>query len=300
MIQSMTGFASQTLIVEQSNGQNPIHLTINIKSLNSRFFEINCKIPSQLTSLEVDIIKQLKNSLYRGQIYVTIHLHNPNSLIAEISADTQTVTSYINAIKAIQASSNLPGELRIEQIIRLPNVFNLKENELDEQTKQQILGAINQLELDLLAARNQEGLILEQDLRARTNNMQTLIQEVIGKAAQNITIKKADMIAKVEQFAKDIQDESLLENQKAYMHNALDKLDVHEEITRFCGHLKKLNEILNSQTHEKGKTLDFTLQECNREINTIAAKASCLEINTIAIEVKIEIEKMRQQVQNII
>lgn len=296
----MTGFASQTLIVEQSNGQNPIHLTINIKSLNSRFFEINCKIPSQLTSLEVDIIKQLKNSLYRGQIYLTIHLHNPNSLIAEISADTQTVASYINAIKAIQKSCHLEGELRIEQIIRLPNVFNLKEHELDDLTKKQILDAMAQLEQDLLAARNQEGLILEQDLRARTNNMQKLITEVIEKASQNIITKKTDMIAKIEQFAKEIQDEALLESQKAYMHNALDKLDVHEEITRFCGHLKKLNETLNSATHEKGKTLDFTLQECNREINTIAAKASCLEINTIAIEVKIEIEKMRQQVQNII
>lgn len=300
MIQSMTGFASQTLIVDQRNGQNPIHLTIYLKSLNSRFFEINCKIPSQLTSLEVDIIKQLKKSLYRGQIYVTIHLHNPNSLIAEISADTQTVTSYINAIQAIQKTCDLPGDLRIEQIIRLPHVFNLKENELDEDTKAQIMQAVLSLETELINARNQEGLVLETDLRARIASMHKLIQNVISQSAKNISLKKADMIAKVEQFAKEIKDETLLENQKAYMHNALDKLDVHEEITRFCGHLKKLTSILDSNEMEKGKTLDFTLQECNREINTIAAKASCLEINTTAIEVKIEIEKMRQQVQNII
>lgn len=300
MIQSMTGFSSQTLIVEQNNGQNPIHLTIYLKSLNSRFFEINCKIPSQLTSLEVDIIKQLKASLHRGQIYVTIHLHNPNSLISEISADTQTVTSYIKAIKAIQSNCELPGDLRIEQIIRLPHVFNLKENMLDETTKKQIMDAMASLETELIQARNQEGLILEQDLRTRIANMNKLIQEVILQSAKNIDLKKADMIAKIEQFAREIHDEALLESQKAYMHNALDKLDVHEEITRFCGHLKKLNAILNSNDIEKGKTLDFTLQECNREINTIAAKASCLEINTTAIEVKIEIEKMRQQVQNII
>lgn len=296
----MTGFASQTLIIEQINGQSPIHLTIYLKSLNSRFFEINCKIPTSLTSLEVDIIKQLKNSLYRGQIYLTIHLHNPNSLISEISADTQTVTGYINAIKAIQKECNLPGDLRIEQIIRLPNIFSLKENVLDEYTKTQIMTAIQHLENELITARNQEGLILEQDLRARTASMGILINEVITQSAKNITVKKAEMIAKVEQFAKDIQDEALLESQKAYMHNALDKLDVHEEITRFCGHLKKLSSTLDTDTQEKGKTLDFTLQECNREINTIAAKASCLDINTLAIEIKIEIEKMRQQVQNII
>jgi len=296
----MTGFASQTLIIEQSNGQSPLHLTIYLKSLNSRFFEINCKIPPNLTALEVDLIKQLKNSLSRGQIYMTIHLHNPNSLISEITADQQTVASYINAIKQIQEAANLTGTLQIDQIIRLPHVFSFKEIDLDQSTKQQILQAISQLTQDLISERNQEGLILEQDLRARIANMDKLIKQVISLSSKNIDQKKADMIAKVEQFAKEIHDENLLEGQKAYMHNALDKLDVHEEITRFCGHLKKLNSTLNSPELEKGKTLDFTLQECNREINTIAAKASCLEINTIAIEVKIEIEKMRQQVQNII
>ena len=296
----MTGFASQTLIIEQSNGQSPLHLTIYLKSLNSRFFEINCKIPPNLTALEVDLIKQLKNSLSRGQIYITIHLHNPNSLISEITADQQTVASYINAIKQIQEAANLTGTLQIDQIIRLPHVFSFKEIDLDQSTKQQILQAISQLTQDLISERNQEGLILEQDLRARIANMDKLIKQVISLSSKNIDQKKADMIAKVEQFAKEIHDENLLEGQKAYMHNALDKLDVHEEITRFCGHLKKLNSTLNSPELEKGKTLDFTLQECNREINTIAAKASCLEINTIAIEVKIEIEKMRQQVQNII
>ena len=296
----MTGFASQTLIIEQNNGLSPIHLTIYLKSLNSRFFEINCKMPSNLTALEVDIIKQLKASLYRGQIYVTIHLHNPNSLISEIDADMQTVNGYINAIKKIQAEFELKDNLAIDQIIRLPHVFSLKENELDEHTKTAIMNALINLEQELIKARNQEGLVLEEDLRARLLNMHDLMQEVISQSAKNITTKKADMIAKVEQFAKEITEESLLESQKAYMHNALDKLDVHEEITRFCGHLKKLNETLNAKGLEKGKSLDFTLQECNREINTIAAKASCLEINTLAIEIKIEIEKMRQQVQNII
>lgn len=296
----MTGFATQTLIIEQSNGQSPLHLTIYLKSLNSRFFEINCKIPPNLTALEVDIIKQIKNSLYRGQIYVTIHLHNPNSLISEITADNQTVASYIKAIKQIQQTAELTGELKIEQIIRLPNVFSFKEVMLDEHTKNQALQAIAQITQELIRERNQEGQVLEQDLRARIANMESLIKQVISLSAKNIDHKKADMIAKVQQFAKEISDENLLEGQKAYMHNALDKLDVHEEITRFCGHLKKLNSTLNSPELEKGKTLDFTLQECNREINTIAAKASCLEINTIAIEVKIEIEKMRQQVQNII
>src|SRR3989338_9800039 len=119
MIQSMTGFASQTLIIEQSNGQSSLHLTIYLKSLNSRFFEINCKIPPNLTALEVDLIKQLKQSLSRGQIYITIHLHNPNSLISEISAYNQTVASYMKAIKQIQQTANLTGDLKIEQIIRL-------------------------------------------------------------------------------------------------------------------------------------------------------------------------------------
>lgn len=296
----MTGFASQTLIIEQSHGQTPLHLTIHLKSLNSRFFEITCKMPPSLSALETDLIKELKSVLHRGQIYLTIHLHNPNSLISEISAATQTVAGYLEAIKAIQKQYQLPGEIKLDQIIRLPHVFSFKEIELDETLKRETLQAITTLANELIEARNTEGLVLQQDLDERVRNMQTLIQAVIEQSAKDIAAKKVDMINKIEQFSKEFTDETLLENQKAYLHNSLDKMDVHEEITRFCGHLKKLAQILKSDAIEKGKNLDFTLQECNREINTIASKANSLEINTLAIEVKVEIEKARQQVQNII
>lgn len=296
----MTGFASQTLIIEQKENQHPLHLTIYLKSLNSRFFETTCKIPASLTTLEIDIIKILKKGLHRGQVYTTIHLQNPNSLISDISAATQTVTGYVNAVNEMQKEHKLPGELQLEQLIRLPHVFTFKEIELAENTKQTIMDAIANLTQDLIKSRNQEGQVLLTDLNERVANMEKLIKLVIEQSAKNIDYKKENMIAKIEKFSKEITDESLLESHKANLYNALDKVDVHEEITRFCGHIKKIKSILESPKIEKGKSLDFTLQECNREINTIAAKASCLEINTLAIEVKVEIEKARQQVQNII
>ncbi len=300
MITSMTGFASCTIIIEQCSGQSPLHLTISLKSLNSRFFEITCKIPPALTALEIEIIKKIKQQLYRGQVYLTIHLHNPNSLISEVTADTQTVAGYLNAINQIQQSTDLHNDLSLGQILRLPHVFSFKEVEPDQNVKAQTLDTIDALTNDLIAARLQEGQELEQDLRLRLKNMDLIMQQVVVQADRNIANKKAEVVAKIEQLAKDIQDATLLENQKIFLYNSLDKLDVHEEITRFCSHLKKLYTILDSAEIEKGKSLDFTIQECNREINTIAAKANCLEINTLAIEIKIEIEKVRQQVQNII
>jgi uncharacterized protein (TIGR00255 family) len=300
MLQSMTGFASQTLMIEQEKGQEPIHLTIYLKSLNSRFFETNCKMPASLTTLEIDTIKTLKKGLYRGQVYVTIHMQNQQSLISEVSPSTETVASYLKAIKEIKTKNKLSGDIELSQLIRLPNVFSFKEVELNENTKQKIMDAIKKLTKDLIASRNQEGKVLLKDLNSRINNMDSLIKSVIKLSAINIDRKKEIMIAKIEKFSKEITDEHLLESQKAGLYNSLDKVDVHEEITRFCGHLKKLKSILKGENIEKGKSLDFTLQECNREINTIAAKASCLEINTLAIEVKVEIEKARQQVQNII
>jgi len=300
MIQSMTGFASQTLIIEQSNGQQPLHLTIHLKSLNSRFFEITCKLPPALTALETDLIKQLKTCLHRGQIYLTIHLHNPNSLISEVSAATQTVKGYIGAINQIKTEFNLAGKIELEQLIRLPHVFTFTENEIDESLRSQTLEAVSELGSAVIIARQEEGAILEQDLRLRIENMQTLIEQIIILSSKNIELKKSEMINKIEQFAQEFSDPVLLENQKAHLHSSLDKLDIHEEITRFSGHLKKLTQILGSEQIEKGKNLDFTLQECNREVNTIAAKANYLEINSLTIELKVEIEKARQQVQNII
>ncbi len=301
MLQSMTGFASQTLIIDQAQGQHPLHLTIYLKSLNSRFFETNCKIPSSLTAVEIDLIKILKQHLHRGQVYVTMHLHNPNSLISQIDANTTIVNSYIKAIQTIQQDyPQLTGELNLSQVLRLPNVFDLQEIELSESTKSQILQACERLTQELVATRNQEGAMLLLDLQTRLANMQNLLKTIEFQAGQNSAQKKIDMQTKIEQFSLEIKDENLLEMQKASLYNGLDRIDVHEELVRFTGHLKKLSECLRDQNLEKGKTLDFTLQECNREINTIAAKANCLEINTLAIEVKVEIEKARQQVQNII
>jgi uncharacterized protein (TIGR00255 family) len=301
MLQSMTGFASQTLIIDQEQGQHPLHLTIYLKSLNSRFFETNCKIPSSLTAVEIDLIKILKRDLHRGQVYVTIHLHNPNSLIAQIDANTTVVDNYIEAIHKIQKNyPQLTGELNLAQVLRLPNVFDLQETGLSESTKEKILQACEKLTEELVLARNQEGAMLLLDLQTRLSNMQQLLSKIEIQAAQNSAQKKLDMQTKIEQFAQEIKDENLLEMQKANLYNGLDRIDVHEELVRFTGHLQKLNQCLTDQNLEKGKTLDFTLQECNREINTIAAKANSLEINTLAIEVKVEIEKARQQVQNII
>jgi uncharacterized protein (TIGR00255 family) len=297
MIYSMTGFSSTTFIVTTTSGEKS-SISINLKTLNSRFFETTIKLPLCLSPLETEFIKQLKHSLKRGHIYLTINLSNQNLFESNITPSFTTIAHYIEAIEHIKKEYAITNPITLDNILRLPNIFSKEELALDEQSTSLINNAVESLIKKVILDRQSEGMNLSKDLYQRI----AIIQQEMNVITQRAHIFVAESKKKILDTLQEIgADENLIINaQKNGLYAMLDKIDIHEEITRLTSHLENLTTQLKSQDIEKGKRLDFILQELGREINTIAAKCSDSTISSHAINVKVEIEKMREQIQNIV
>lgn len=295
MIQSMTGFSAITIVLPPQQ----INLTMTLKSLNSRFFEFNCKIPFSLTQLETDLIKYFKSRLFRGNLYFTIHMVNPNILISTIEPSSNIIQNYVNAIKKIQSNFQIAGTLSISDMINLPNIFENKEEPVAQETIAAIMSVIEQLTETLIKERLKEGKVLAQDLQNRINAIQGYMLPLEPRAKEVIAQKKDNLFKLLKSSPTAINPETADAYDLAIYHQ-LEKLDIHEEIVRFKTHLANLETILDSSEVEKGKKIDFTLQELFRETNTIASKCSDAQISSLAIDIKVELEKSREQAQNIV
>jgi uncharacterized protein (TIGR00255 family) len=293
----MTGFASKTVTLTLETHEKA-HLTISLKSLNSRFFEATCKLHYQLNSLETEFLKILKNALHRGHVYLIIHMDNQNLFKGAVEPSIKTIDGYVKAIDVIKQQFGIQGSLSVADLLLLPNVFSIEEIDIDEQSKQLVLKTVNELAGDLVLMQEKEGQALKKDLEQRIAIMHKEIEAI--EHASNVLM--ATQKEKVHNTFKELEsDESkVAEMQKSAAYTLLDKMDIHEEIVRFKSHLKSLSNQLDSADVEKGKRLDFTLQELAREINTIAAKCSDATIGALAINVKVELEKAREQTQNIV
>ena len=294
---SMTGFASKTFVLTTPSGERS-SISINLKSLNSRFFEASVKLPLGLSHLETTLIKQFKQTLRRGHIYFTAYLSNPNVFEGSIAPAMTIINSYIHAMDQIKRQYNLTDEIKLDNILRLPNIFSKDEQQLDPQSTEQILNAVTELINGVIEDRGIEGDKLIIDIHNRIAIIQQEMVTITQRAHAFVEEWKKKVHATLQEIGAD--DNLIANAQKSGLYSMLDKIDIHEEITRLTSHLDQLITNINSQEPEKGKRLDFTLQELGREINTIAAKCSDSTISTHAINVKVEIEKIREQIQNIV
>jgi uncharacterized protein (TIGR00255 family) len=296
-IASMTGFASKTFVLTASSGERST-VSMNLKSVNSRFFEALVKLPIALSHLETRITKVFKEILLRGNIYCTVYLSNPNIFEGTISLATTVVDGYVDAIRQIQKKLNLSDEIKLDNILRLPNIFSKEEQQINEESLQQIMAAVAELIEGVMHERAAEGEKLATDL----DNRIAIIKKEMALITERAHVFVEESKQKVHATLQEIgADENLLADaQKSGLYTMLNKIDIHEEITRLKIHLDNFITILQQPDIEKGKRLDFTLQELGREINTITAKCSDSTISSHAINVKVEIEKMREQIQNIV
>ncbi len=304
MTLSMTGFSSTLLTLytaQDIHHKNPLHFTITLKTLNSRFFETNFKMPHALNYLEPSLIKHLKSKLYRGTVQLTVYMSNIGSLNTSIKPNFTTTQGYIDALKELQQAFNLSGSITIDNIIELPNIFDLQDQPIEQELTQALLQAIYNLTDDVITVRKNEGLALQQDLITRIENITTYINELKPRSEKVISQKKKaflDHMITLKEHAKEVNEAA---PSSLVLAHQLDKIDIHEEIIRFENHKSSfLSTLLSNTTQEKGKKLDFILQELFREINTIAAKCSDSEISALTIAIKIELEKSREQAQNIV
>jgi len=293
----MTGFASTSFLVSDKNN-NQATISIQLKSLNSRFFEHTLKLPYVLSHLETHIIKLLKSNLHRGHVFLIAYVNNAAIAQGKIEPAISTVKNYLKALEHIQKECRVPGTVEISDVIRLPNIFNIQEKELDPEVKQKIIEEIKNLIAHLNEVRETEGKAMAKDILERCDTISTEINKIEILAIDLLEKHKKHITQVLEELSEKGQE--IDETYKNELYKELDKLDVHEEIIRFKTHLKTLKDIVRSQAKEKGRRLDFTLQELVREINTIASKCSSSEIGTYVINIKVELEKAREQAQNIV
>lgn len=297
MVQSMTGFANKTITLTDATGQKT-HIAMSLKSLNYRFFETTFKLPHAISYLETDLIKLCKKKLTRGHIYLTVHMNNPALFHGSVEPALKVIDGYVQAIEQIKTRYGITQQLAIDHIVRLPDAFLVEEKGLDPQTEKNIMAGINELISAVLHARAQEGINLVTDIKNRMKIMQQEIEYIDAASQELIKLQKEKIHATAAELQLDTP--AFGQNRQDALYALLDKIDIHEEIIRFKSHQQSITEHLNSDTIEKGKQLDFTLQELGREINTITAKCSDAQIGKRAINVKVEIEKAREQVQNIV
>ncbi len=297
MVYSMTGFAAKTLVIFPSSN-NPINISLSLKALNSRFFETTCKLPYALNNFETDFIKLFKTKLVRGHIYFTIHASNQHLLSCTVKPNLDIVNGYIKATEQIKKEVGIEGTLQLKDLLALPYVFDVEEKDIDESAKQLIYNAVENLISEVIEARKKEGVSLQKDLEQRIAVIQHEI-DAIERAYNALMEQQKALVNEELEELENIQEE-VAEPRRQVLYSILDKIDIHEEIVRFKSHLANFSAQLTNPIIEKGKKIDFTLQELAREINTIAAKCSDSTIGGLAINVKVELEKAREQAQNIV
>ncbi len=296
-IHSMTGFASKNFAIALSP-EAQAQITLSIKSLNSRFFETTFKLPYALSNLETELMQRSKAKLKRGHVFFTINMTNPNIFKAGVEPSLPVVHSYVAAAEKIKQKFGIDGELTISDIVDLPNVFSIEEVSIDETLRSTILEE-TELVLDaLVAVRAEEGARIVKDIQYRANKLADAITLVEQNSKAVIEARREKI--KQELAALGVNLDTTAEAQRALLFTEITKMDVTEEIVRFKSHLQAIKNLLASDELEKGKRLDFTIQELNRETNTIASKSADATIAALAINIKVDLEKMREQTQNIV
>ncbi|MBS1988836.1 YicC family protein [Candidatus Dependentiae bacterium] len=296
MLLSMTGFSTVTTMIDLKSAGR-VSLAIEVKAVNSRFFESVCKLPSLLSALEVSINSILQRSLLRGRVYLTIRLGRENEAFESIALSERALQGYVAAAQAIKEKFGVQGELTLHDLMQLPNVFVAERSELSSEEETVVLDLIKQAAEKLNATRREEGNTLQQDIDMRLLLCSKKVEE-IKAGFELLMVEQKKLIVQYLEPAQNGDEQAKANLESAY--SVLNKIDINEEVTRFKSHLSSVQAFLNLQQTEKGKRLDFILQELMREVNTMMAKCSNYQISSAAVDIKVELEKIREQIQNIV
>lgn len=291
MIRSMTAFARGT--VQAKEGQ----WTVEIRSVNHRFFEFSVKMPHTVAALENRVRDLVQAELKRGKITVGINLERNEKNRPGVEIDESVVESYLTAAGKIKKKYKLAGDVTLEQVMRLPGIFTMPEQENDAEKrwpeiKKALAAALK------MAAKNkeEEGGKLAKDIAERLR----LVTQALAKIEKNTAARSQAIFQKIKAKVETLlgEKEKDLERVEREVAFLAERSDITEEVVRMRSHLELFKGRLKS-SGEVGRELDFVCQEINREVNTMASKSQMFEISTEVVFIKGEIEKIREQIQNI-
>ena len=291
MIRSMTGYGKGSLNIEGREYQ------IEIKSVNHRYLDINIKMPRTLSYLEETVKKKISEKIKRGKIDVFITFENNSQEGRNIKINKELAKIYINQLKELAQEEKISSNIEVIDIAKFPDILTIKTDEEDEKIKNEIIQATKEATDKIIEMKNIEGQKIAQDLLARIEKIENKIEEISKKSTGLIE----EYVVKLEKRIKEILKTEEVDKARLAQEVVIyaDKCSVEEEITRLKSHIYQFKNLIADNNETIGKKLDFIIQEMNRETNTIGSKANNLEITNGVIDIKTELEDIREQIQNI-
>jgi len=291
-MKSMTGYGRGS-----ADGEN-FSVSVDLKTVNNRFLDVHLRLTGELASLEPQIKRQISSRLARGRVDVTVNLEKTSQAAYELNRPL--IAGYVNALREMQDEFSIAGEIDINVLARLPGALQPSREGLNDEVVAGIERALAEALEELEGMRAQEGETLRVEMSGRLDKIETLVPIIESAAAGLVDAYRLRLQKRIgELLDRSGQlveiDPARLAQEVAYLS---DRSDVSEEMVRLRSHLSQFREALNS-AGETGKMLDFLLQELNREANTTLAKSTDLSIKEAALGIKAEVEKIREQVQNV-
>lgn len=291
MIKSMTGFGRAN---EQIDG---LDITVEIKSVNHRYFEFACRMPRAYQFLEEPLKQLCQKSVSRGkaELSVMIEDNSENSTVVEVNE--AYANAYISALKQLSKKYRIKNDIKTSVLAGNAEIFKIRRSQMNEEVvTEAVLTVAEKAVASFVAMRETEGERLKNDISSRTITILNKVAFVEKRSPETVKAYRE----KLEQKVKELLADAKVDEQRIITETAIfaDKVAVDEETVRLRSHIKQLNSLLEGGD-PVGKKLDFIVQEMNRETNTIGSKAQDIEIAHTVVDIKSEIEKIREQVQNI-
>ena len=292
MIKSMTGFGR----CELADGERKF--TIEMKGVNHRYLDVNIRMPKKLNFFETAIRNLLKQSVSRGKVDIFITYEDLSEGQAVLKYNETLAKEYLVCLKQMEESFGLENDIRVSTLSRYPEVLTMEEQALDAEEiwnvlKKAMEGALEQF----VETRTMEGENLKKDILSKLEGMQRLVAYIEERSPEIVR----EYREKLEEKVKELLEDSQIDDGRIAAEVVIfaDKICTDEEVVRLKSYISHMQEVLRSEESGIGRKLDFIAQEMNREANTILSKANDLEVSNCGIDLKTEIEKVREQIQNI-
>ncbi len=293
MIRSMTGFGR----AETDDGKR--NITVEIRGVNHRYCDITVRMPRRYSFAEDKVKAAAKEKIKRGKIEISVMVENVTESDAAIKLNTVVAKQYYENLILLSKAFNVSGDVSLEYLASLPDVMKaVPDVEDEEEVTKTVLAAVSAAVDDMVAMREREGEKLEADILGRGETVRELTDRIEERAALIPDIyaeKLRERISELIGSSIEIPEERIVTEAAIFA----DKCSISEEITRLRSHLDQMAEIISKSGEPEGKKLDFLVQEMNREANTIGSKANDIEVTNLMVMMKAEVEKIREQVQNV-
>ncbi len=291
MLKSMTGFG------RASESLNGLDVTVEIKSVNHRYFEFAVRIPRVYQFMEEKLKSLCQQSISRGKIELSVFIEDNSENATAIEINRQYADAYISALKTLSKEYSIKNDIKVSTLAGNPELFKVTRRELDEDAViEAVISVASKALSSFIDMRRAEGERLCNDVLSRIDTILGKVSVIEERSPETVKAYRE----RLEQKVKELLEDAKVDEQRLITETAVfaDKVAVDEETVRLRSHITQLRDILKLDT-PMGKKLDFIVQEMNRETNTIGSKCQDIEISHIVVDIKSEIEKIREQIQNI-